>query len=179
MDDFDCFVATVLRLWPGFVSHAAILVYANPGFNRCGTLNCAVPSTRLSHMRAANRKWRGWIALIALISFSFAQLAVAAYVCPASDDAAQLERMARGDGDCHRSDGYPHDTDNAQLCKAYCERGAQVKPSAAFDPPDLTDFTRSTPVARPVSMDAVEHSDSYRAPHGGPPLYLRNCVLRN
>jgi hypothetical protein len=87
--------------------------------------------------------------------------------------------MARGDGDCHRSDGYLPDTDNAQLCKAYCERGAQVKPSTVFDPPDLTDVPRFTLVARPAPTDAVEHSDFYRAPHGGPPLYLRNCVLRN
>ena len=130
-------------------------------------------------MRVTNRKWRAWIALIALVSFSFAQLAVAAYVCPATDDGSQVERMSSGGGDCHRSDGYLPDTDNAQLCKAYCERDAQVKPSLTLDPPDLSDLVLFALVARPAPTDVFEYSESCRAPPGGPPLYLRNCVLRN
>ena len=220
MDDFDCFVATVLAL---IVSHAAILVYALRTDNRNGSvsvslrsmssaqplrlhrrerphmarqarhvrpncdttigtqaLNYLPASTRLTRMRASSRRWRGWFVWIALVSFSFAQLAVAAYVCPNAEDTTRVERSGQGDGDCHSSGGRSHDSDNAQLCKAHCERGAQVKPSALVDPPALAPLALPVvfPSAAPAAV-SLHYADSCRAPHGDPPLYLRNCVLRN
>ena len=130
-------------------------------------------------MRSLSRRWRGCIVWIALVSFSFAQLAVAAYVCPGANDAAQIAQMASGDGDCHGSDGHFQDPDNAQLCKAYCERSAQAKPSALIDPPDLADFAVAALPARVEPRHAFERPDFCLPPSGGPPLYLRNCVLRN
>ena len=128
-------------------------------------------------MRLLNRRWRACCAWIALLSFSFAQLAVAAYVCPDASDKAQL--MAAADGDCHGSGGQPHDTDNAQLCKAHCERGAQVKPSAFIDPPALAHVAVTIPIVVPAADHSFERFDFCLPPSGGPPLYLRNCVLRN
>lgn len=143
------------------------------------TLNSAIPSTRLARMRVSTRRWRGWFAWLALITFAFAQLAVAAYVCPNTVDAAEIERVPPIDGECHRTG--PHsDADNAQLCKAYCERGAQVKPSSVIDPPDLAHIALPALIARPALNHAPNHSHHpWRASHGDPPLYLRNCVLRN
>jgi len=137
-------------------------------------------STRLTRMRASSRRWRGWFVWIALVSFSFAQLAVAAYVCPNAEDTTRVERSGQGDGDCHGSGGRSHDSDNAQLCKAHCERGAQVKPSALVDPPALAPLALPVvfPSAAPAAV-SLQYADSCRAPHGDPPLYLRNCVLRN
>ena len=131
-------------------------------------------------MRASSRRWRGWFAWIALVSFSFAQLAVAAYVCAGAKDSTRAEQVAQGDGDCHRSGGHFPDSDNAQLCKAHCERGAQVKPSALADPPALADapLPLQFPLAAPAAV-SLQYSDFCRVPHGDPPLYLRNCVLRN
>jgi hypothetical protein len=130
-------------------------------------------------MLASSRRWRGWFAWVALVTFTFAQLAVAAYVCPSTADATRIEQAQAEDGDCHRTGGHLQDPDNAQLCKAYCERGAQVKPSTPIDPPDLADVSLPVPVARSALGDALERSSSCPVPHGGPPLYLRNCVLRN
>ena len=130
-------------------------------------------------MRALSRRWRGRIVWLALVSFSFTQLAVAAYVCPGADETTRIEQVAQHEGDCHRSGGPFHDNDNPQLCKAHCERGAQVKPSALADPPALADVALPVfffPAAPAISL---QYFDSYRAPDGDPPLYLRNCVLRN
>ena len=129
-------------------------------------------------MRVLNRRWRTCWAWIALLSFAFAQLAVAAYVCPDTSDKAQFSAAA--EGDCHGSGGQSHDTDNAQLCKAHCEGSAQVKPSALIDPPALADVAIPAPVAHLAAAGhSCERSDFCLPPSGGPPLYLRNCVLRN
>ena len=130
-------------------------------------------------MRSLSRRWRGWIVWIALVSFSFSQLAVAAYVCPNANDATQVAQTAIEEGDCHRSGGYLHDPDNAQLCKAYCERSPQVKPSALIDLPDLADIAVPMLLTRFEPRRAFERADFCLPPSGGPPLYLRNCVLRN
>src|SRR5262245_58485624 len=98
-------------------------------------------------MRISSRKWRGWFVWVALVSFCFAQLAVAAYVCPNTADESQMARAPIVDGDCHRTGGHLPDADNAQLCKAYCEQSAQAKPSALADPPDLADVVLPAPVA--------------------------------
>lgn len=130
-------------------------------------------------MRSFNRRWRSRIGWIALVSFWFAQVAIAAYVCPDANDSATLQQTPSGQGDCHRSGGHLKDTGNAQLCKAYCERGAQVKPSAWIDPPDLVALAVPAPLGYFEPALASERPERCLSSSGDPPLYLRNCVLRN
>lgn len=114
-----------------------------------------------------------------LLSFVFTQLAVAAYVCPGSVDTTHAERRHLGEGDCHRPSGSPQDRDDPQLCKAYCERGAQAKPNGFAD---LTDLAAFPCAPAPIYRESVQSSDRYDVQRGhcvGPPLYLLNCVLRN
>ena len=121
----------------------------------------------------------GWLVWLAAISFFFAQLAVAAYACTSAIDSAAVPPLASGEGDCHRSLVPLQDAGKTQLCKAHCEHGAQAKPSPLGDLPDLARFTQAAFFTPVVAVESLDRSAYSGAPHGGPPLYLRHCVLRN
>lgn len=138
--------------------------------------------------RRPGTRWLcAWLAQVLL----FAQLATAAYACPAWRSAATeaAGAVAPAQGPCEHPaapDGpaWSMDPDLPQLCRAHCQADAQKHTDAP-----ATDVTRvpvlllvlDWPALTAAATAAVVHpawADG-AAPPGGPPLYLTLQVLRN
>lgn len=119
-------------------------------------------------------------AVIAIATLLFAQLAVAAYACPAyltGQTASAADRETRAMPDCVDAE-----TGELALCHSHCLQGAQSfdKPGAQSIPPVIAagfitvsadrqflfDLSPSRPRAYPLARSTE------------PPLFVRNCCFR-
>lgn len=122
------------------------------------------------------RRFRPLVALVAIASLLFAQLAVSAYACPdlQASKPAVTQANAAAPG-CNEMD-----MANPALCHGYCQYGNQsVDLSVPWVPP------------APIVLSAVVYADAElvaearaASPHSllarttAPPLAIRNCCLR-
>lgn len=137
---------------------------------------------RLAPMGSLRRCAR-WLCAGVVVALLFAQLATAAYACPAGADATQHAAPMPG---CDGHAGQAPDPAQPQLCKAHCQQGSQVVGANAA--PDLL----STPLLwavldwaqaalQPVllAQQRLQGPASGAPPPGALPLYLSLLVLRN
>ncbi len=124
-------------------------------------------------------------AMVALISLLFAQLAVAAYVCPAIEMAQAMEMASLSVAamdhqlmpDCDQVD-----QEHPNLCHAHAQAGKQ-----SLDKPDVPHVSPSVAILlvpsikgldlshRVVSLDADASSLAHAS---APPLAIRHCCFR-
>jgi hypothetical protein len=128
--------------------------------------------------RLTSRKSRPWVALCAVASLLFAQLAMAAYACPGESaaDRTALESAPSAAPGCEGMD-----SSQPALCQAHCQQAAQSleKPVTPVVPP--------APWMHPIVLPAPEIRTAF-APSGNqrsllarstaPPLAIRNCCFR-
>lgn len=124
-------------------------------------------------------------ALIALMSILFAQLAVAAYVCPSTQlsqalASIQVDRPAIGQS--HSPDCEEADSDSPVLCHAHGQVGTQSldKPPV----PNIAPFVAVTLLVAMIRDDALPRINSYTIDPftlrrtTAPPLAIQNCCFR-
>jgi hypothetical protein len=141
----------------------------------------ACAPTRLRTMRLHRRATRRlcfWLSLLLLC----AQLATAAYACPALADVAAA-RMAAMPG-CDGKMSAAMDPEQPLLCQAHCQQGSQTLNAVPLlDAPvsplllAVLDW-RPTQPARDSAVARRPERAAGAAPPGSPPLYLRLLVLR-
>lgn len=124
-------------------------------------------------------------ALIALMSILFAQLAVAAYACPRTQEVQGMtsnqEYLAAAD-QRHPPDCEELDSESPSLCHAHGQTGKQSlgKPPVPHVPP----FAATTILIAGISGHAHSPANSYTIdPFSlkrttAPPLSIRNCCFR-
>lgn len=125
------------------------------------------------------RRLRFLAVVFALTGMLIAQVAVAAYACPAFGAGLEAGSASSAGDCCERS---PMDIDQPALCHAHCHPGAQAfeKPAAALP----HQGPASAPVAVLVGPHQIatvvapgeQHSLLVRAT--APPVALRHCCLR-
>lgn len=124
-------------------------------------------------------------ALIALMSILFAQLAVAAYACPRTQEVQGMtsnqEYLAAAD-QRHPPDCEELDSESPSLCHAHGQAGKHSldKPPV----PHVSPFAATTILVVVISGDALLPADSYAIDPlslrrtTAPPLSIRNCCFR-
>jgi len=148
-------------------------------------LNVKRPRTPVARLAAMGslRRCARWLCAGVAVVLLFAQLATAAYACPAGADATQRSAPMAG---CDGHAGQTPDPAQPQLCKAHCQQGSQVVGANAT--PDLL----STPLLWAVldwaqaalqpllpAQQRLQGPASGAPPPGAPPIYLSLLVLRN
>lgn len=129
------------------------------------------------------RRYRYTIALFALLSMLFAQLAVAAYACPvanatpgdASSAMASMPDMAADMPGCHEMDQRA-----SALCYAHCHHAAQSVEKAQLP---LLAVTQSAALifvvlAAPPAPAPIQVLPPQSQRITEPPLAIRNCCFR-
>lgn len=123
--------------------------------------------------------------IIALMSILFAQLAVAAYVCPSTQVAqaiASAQENHAATGLSHSPDCEEPDMASPVLCHAHGQVGTQ-----SLDKPPVPNIAPFVPVKLLVAMirdDGWSRIDSYTIDPStlrrttAPPLSIRNCCFR-
>jgi hypothetical protein len=127
------------------------------------------------------RAMRKWIALLGVSAILFAQIAVAAYACPAFassqvNEQASAMDMSNSDAPCAEMD-----VKQANLCIEHCQYGQQsldhpVAP-AVFAVADLPYFL-VRPADPAVLGSTQEYAPSLLTRTTAPPLSVRNCCFR-
>ena len=120
------------------------------------------------------RRYRCWVALIALLGLLFQQLAMAAYVCPVdggnagSDVAAQMPP-------CHSPD-----TSDKSRCHQHCHPLAQTSDhaSAPTVPAALLPSTTWLRVPAVVAGNHQVRTDNIDARSTAPPLTIQHCTFQ-
>jgi len=134
---------------------------------------------------ALSRRLRRWLSGALGTAILFTQLAVAAYVCPTTEQAGHAPSAAMaGMPDCHEAED-EGGVAQPQLCKAHCANEAQSSVRAAS--PDLQPNPASVALLQRVIEPATAvlfAVPSARAtpltdPPDSLPLYLSLHVLRN
>ncbi len=115
------------------------------------------------------RKATGWLAIFALL---FAQLAVAAYVCPQVAPPSASVAMTHANTPCEQLD-----VALSNLCQKHCHDAEQSQAAAPLPPAFAPSFVvhiepsaLEIPLAR-IEQHALLHVHS-------PPLTIRNCCFR-
>ena len=129
--------------------------------------------TYLSMM--TSRSSRLFVALAAIASLLFMQLAVAAYACPGANSSA-AEAAVQAEAGCDEMDHAP-----SNLCHAHCQQQVQSidKPVALSVPPAPSTglHVAQVPVAG-ASFVSAKDQQSLLVRTTAPPLTIRNCCLR-
>jgi hypothetical protein len=135
-------------------------------------------------MNRINRS-RAIMALIALVSVLFAQLAVAAYICPAKEigrafEMAEAAKVMQAMAEVANCDGLDQELPN--LCQEHTKAGDQSldKPSvpdmAAFSPDVLAAALYFITPASPPPLTRTNTSSL--ANSTAPPIAIRHCCFR-
>lgn len=125
------------------------------------------------------RRLRFLTAVLATLGMLFAQLAVAAYACPAMGTGLEASSPSSMEDCC---DPAPMDIDQPALCHAHCHPGAQAleKPTASLPHQAPASTLVAVPVGPRLAATVVapgeQHSLLVRAT--APPVALRHCCLR-
>lgn len=134
-----------------------------------------------STMYVMNARKRSFAAILALIGLLFAQLAVAAYVCPMADGSGLNLGAPTQDGGC---DGMPMDAVAPALCHAHSQQGDQ---SADRSPSPLPELSAAWPIdvipgglhqATAVVASGVRQAILTSATATAPPRSGHTCCLR-
>ena len=134
-----------------------------------------------STMHVMNARIRSLAAILALIGLLFAQLAMAAYVCPMADGSGRSLGAPTQDGGC---DGMPMDAAAPALCLAHCQQGDQ---SADRSPSPSPEQSAAWPIdvipgglhqATAVAAPGVRQVTLASVTATSPPLSGHSCCLR-
>jgi len=135
-----------------------------------------------------NRRPTRWLSSWLTALLLFAQLASAAYACPAAAAVSAALQVPVAMAEMPGCAGNQHgamDPDQPQLCQAHCQPGAQtIHPTPASDAPTtpvllaVLDWTQAARLPAQAAGLAYEISPG-TSPPGSPPLYLTLLVLRN
>lgn len=121
------------------------------------------------------RSSRLFVALVAIASLLFMQLAVAAYACPGAPSPA-AEAAVQAEAGCDEMDHAP-----SSLCQAHCLQQVQStdKPVALSVPPAPSTGLQAAqaPVAS-ANFVSARDQQSLLVRTTAPPLAIRNCCLR-
>jgi hypothetical protein len=128
------------------------------------------------------RNCRTFVALGAIAALLFAQLALAAYACPATGLAGSVS----GNNVAGKSAPMPGcegmDVEQPALCHAYAQAGSQSLDRPT--PPDVPLFVDSSPVIAAAPLSPSPGPAYWRvermllARTTAPPIAIRNCCLR-
>lgn len=121
------------------------------------------------------RKPRRFVALLAIASLSFMQVAVAAFACP-GPSAPVAAVVTQGESGCEEMDQA-----QSNLCHEHCLQQAQSieKPVGLSVPPAPLTGLHAAPIPL-VTASYVSANDqrSILARATAPPITVRNCCLR-
>jgi hypothetical protein len=132
------------------------------------------------------RSTRAWTATVVALCMLFAQLAVAAYICPEllEDSTAVTASNSVAMADCASMLAGPMDPVQPNLCKAHCAPGLQLSDAhndAEIYAPALYVLCAAVWVVLPSLQRAPPIGvvgDAAERPPGIPPLYLIHQVFR-
>ena len=129
----------------------------------------------------SNRRNRLITVLFALVSLLFMQLAVAGYMCPATEaKVAQTAAMADLNMPCAESMVLNQDDAQPNLCKAHCQVGQQTADRYELPPPVALGVMPAD-FAMPARVALVSGAP-LQAPHlmrtTAPPVAISNCCFR-
>ncbi|MEP7043518.1 MAG: hypothetical protein ABI843_10680 [Dokdonella sp.] len=123
------------------------------------------------HLRHRHRRW---IALIALLSLLFQQVAMAAYLCPNESGRSETASMSAAMPACHAN----VTTDKAR-CNQHC---APLPPSSDHPPsptvPTMLPATAWLPVAEARCSSGHVYGADIDARSTAPPLTIQHCTFQ-
>lgn len=128
-----------------------------------------------------NRIMRKWIALLGVSAILFAQIAVAAYACPAFASSQVNEQVTAMDMSNTEAPCAEMDVKQANLCVEHCQYGQQsldhpVTP-VVFAVADLPYVLAR--LGDPVVVESTQqYAQSLLTRTTAPPLSVRNCCFR-
>lgn len=116
--------------------------------------------------------------VFALFSLLFMQLAVAGYVCPMQDKAAEMATMAEAGMPC--AGDMVQDTEQPGLCHAHCQSSEQSVEKVQSPAPSAAVATGVTYTVQPVRLVIPSYlrQGSQLQRTTSPPLQVRNCCFR-
>ena len=127
------------------------------------------------------RRHRLITVLFALFCLLFMQLALASYVCPGAEKAAQVAQMTEAGLPCAEAMSQAMDEEQPALCHAHCQAADQSADN--FQPPVLASLAQLGPVFRvaasptqPVGACSAPAPNLRRAT--APPLAVLLCCFR-
>ncbi|HSV53758.1 MAG TPA: hypothetical protein VLJ57_16695 [Burkholderiaceae bacterium] len=132
-----------------------------------------------------HRRPRQFIALLALASLLFMQLAVASYACPGAPSSkvaelAELAAMAQAGMPCAETMSFSMDETQPNLCRAHCQAGQQT--ADKYEMPPLASAGLANIVYAPLIAPFISTGASLQAPllrrATAPPLAVQHCCFR-